>query len=314
MIMKRRAFIKTGLIFVPAIASGQGFGSFSHDQPFFAKTINGTDCGTLDSNVTAWAAQVVSNGGAAPSDATKVALNCFYLGLSTDGILSKMIAVNCFVPDNLIASITPLIQGSGFTPWTNTAFVSGDLTINGLKGGGDVAGTALDTGFVPSTGFSNSTSCGMTIYNSSDNSNACEFDMSATANPGAAQAFSLYHSCSSNDIFDSYDQVTSRVSGADASFLGYVSANRTASNAVAIYKANSSTAHVAVVTGSGSGGSRPVNSVFCFANSLSGALGTAKSTKRFSLAAIHLGLTSGESSLFYDRIQTLRTALGGGFV
>ena len=85
--------------------------------------------------VASWAERVVINGGVKPLQSTIDTLYTFYNGLVSAGLADKMIAVNCFVPDNLIAAITPLIvhpEVGGFDPWTNVGFVAGDLSPAGL--------------------------------------------------------------------------------------------------------------------------------------------------------------------------------------
>ena len=100
------------------------------------KTCRDSLGGGAGSPVDNWARKVVVAGGAAPSSATKTALKTFYSALNLAGLLPKMVAVNPFVPDNLIASTVPLIWEAGNEQWTNHNFVAGDLTVNGLIGDG----------------------------------------------------------------------------------------------------------------------------------------------------------------------------------
>jgi hypothetical protein len=90
----------------------------------------------IDPVVANWALRVSINGGASPSTNTQIALTTFMQSLYNNNIYSKMISVNCLVPDNLIAASTPLIFIAGNSLWTNHNFVSGDLTVNGLLGNG----------------------------------------------------------------------------------------------------------------------------------------------------------------------------------
>ena len=60
-----------------------------------------------------WAARVVINGGAAPSSGTILALSKFCYCLDGKSLTSSMLGVCCFVPDSVIAAITPLIVGTG---------------------------------------------------------------------------------------------------------------------------------------------------------------------------------------------------------
>ena len=112
-----------------------------------------------------WLTRVVANGGALPSNTTLNATSDFCYSLDTAGLTSLIIAVNTFVPDNLIASITPLIKNAGNDPWTNNNFVAGDLNMDGLKGNG--SNKYLATGLNPSVVFDGplSASAGITLYN-----------------------------------------------------------------------------------------------------------------------------------------------------
>ena len=85
---------------------------------------------------TDWTNQVVANGGAAPAVATWAAMANFTDSLITNLYLSpKMSSVNAIAADSLIAAQTPLLRGVRSEALSNNHnFVSGDLTVNGLKG------------------------------------------------------------------------------------------------------------------------------------------------------------------------------------
>ena len=84
---------------------------------------------------------------------------------------------------------------------------------------------------------------------------------------------------------------------------------------MAIYYAKSTTAHSSIVsTVNTQGGSAFTGfNMTIFALNNAGTIGN-YCGKRLSLAAIHAGMTSTQSNNFYNAIQTLRTALGGGYV
>src|SRR5258705_1931242 len=117
--------------------------------------------------VTDWANRVVANGGSAPSAGTKTALSTFVAGCKADAIWAKIFALNCFVPDNLIACFTPLVVGSGSDPWINSGglFVNGDLSVNGLTG--NASNNFLNTGILPSTMPSNLAGWSAYVYTAS---------------------------------------------------------------------------------------------------------------------------------------------------
>jgi hypothetical protein len=96
--------------------------------------------------VTDWSTRVVANGGALPSQTSIIAMETLRSSLVTQGLTNKIYSLCIFVPDSVIAASTPLIKNKGADPWTNNGFVSGDLSIQGLKGDGT---KWLDTAIVP---------------------------------------------------------------------------------------------------------------------------------------------------------------------
>jgi len=307
--LARRKFLKnvaTGLFVpvFPAIVKGQAF-SFG-DQAFMAQAA-AAGCNPL---ITSWASRVVANGGAAPSAGTQTALCTFANGLITDSLDTQMIAWNALVPDSLTAAITPQLVGGGNDPWTNNGpFVSGDLTINGLIGNG--SSKYLDPNLLPSNIYNSVNEGGITIYAFS-NPNATNCDAGA-ADSGGANSLALQMYLGTT-YWDCYNSSGGRISASNSGFTGYVSGNRIASNNTAIYEANSGTAHNALVTGATNGGALPGIAIVFFALNQTGTGVNTFSNQRLSFCALHHGLTSGQSALFYARIQQLRTDLGGGFV
>jgi len=254
-----------------------------------------------------WAQRVVINGGASPSLATKAAMHTFCTGLDTASLASKLAALNCFASDSLIAALTPLYYNAGSDPWTNHNFVVGDLTVNGLIGNG--SSKYLQTGVKPGDVGGQPNSGGLTIYYfTNPNDNGAEL----VGNSGGIPQFGLQF-YAGTVYFDCYAYNTGRISKAASAFTGYVSGNRTTAAREDLYTANSGTAHSSVVSGTGAPGALSTNELYCFAANNAG-VAAYQSAKRLSFAAIHSGLSSGESSTFYSLIQALRTALGGGFV
>jgi hypothetical protein len=274
---------------------------------------------TVDPMVTLWAQRVVNNGGLAPSASTQTALTSFIQTLSNTGLLTKMYAVNCFVPDNLTAAITPLIMTSGNNLWTNTNFSLSDLTIHGLKG--DASTKFLNIGF-NGTNYPTDLDGGMTVYFSSTSS-AGQYDSGYTSNDGSTQLglqsyfstnmfmYACWRSGTTTDIVTASGSVISPTTGS------YISGNRTSSTQINLYVANSQISHSLVATGSGGAqtATRSSNPVFLFntnAFQVGGAFGHANA--RISFAALHSGLTQGQSQIFFNAIQTLRQTIGGGYV
>lgn len=256
---------------------------------------------------TNWANRVETNGGVRPADATIAALDTFYATLVASNIVNKMKVVNCYAADNLTACLTPLIVGAGYDPWRNTNFVAGDLTTNGLVGDG--ATKFLDTGF--ETTNSLPSNLGVTLYiETGNNNNEAE---SGAWDGGALNGYSLQVYGGSIYWDSPYSSANGRVTGAYANFSGYLSGNRIANNDSRIFQASSTSNHVQIfatqvnVVGDVDGGHWYIHAF----NSSSTPLYF--STKRISFVAIHDGLTLNESYAFFTAIQTMRTALGGGW-
>lgn len=259
-----------------------------------------------------WVNTILRNGGSKPSLQTIVASNELYNNISN--LLPKIKALNGFVSDNLIASITPLISNYGNAVWTNTNFVAGDLTSAGLKG--NASNKYLKTGVIPATCFASVATCGVTVYISVGSIGAYK-TIGCNTNGTYEPAVLLYPSYANNMYWDGYYGTggVGRLTAAQTIWTGYMSANRTATNANAVYKANSSIAHTTLVSGTNNltGAARPNLEMYVFSGNQSGA-SNAPTDQRLSFAAIHDGLTITESLQFYNAIQLFRQRLNGGFI
>lgn len=263
-----------------------------------------------------WAARVVVNGGAAPAAATVTALDTFYTGLVSAGLDAKMLAVNCYVPDSLIAALTPLIKGPGNDPWTNMgSFVVGDLTVNGLKGDG--VGKYLKTGVIPSGNLTYA-SLGLSTYLYFSGMPASIVELGAVTSSGTytVNVMALYANSSTQAfVWDAPYAVggAGRLTGVSPG-AGYYSGNRTSDTVSLLYFANSSNAHAqlgATNTYNAGADAVPTTEIYAFAMNNGGAL-SGYSSSRASFAAIHTGLSGAESAALYALVHALRTALGGG--
>jgi len=254
--------------------------------------------------VSSWNARVVAHGGAQPGVGTLDVLNIFALALDAASLTTKMKSVCCFVPDSLTAAITPLITNYGNDPWTDHSFVAGDLSVAGLAG---ASSKYLDTGVVPSAAFSADTSGGLTAYA------AINAYVLGAGSASYVNAFGLTDD-GSYIFYDCYGYTGGgRISATRTPLLSYYSGNRTAANAIAIYRARSDFAHAAIASGTGSASStRGPDSLYCMAVNLGGSPAQYV-TNTCSFAAIHEGLTAGESSAFYNAVQAMRTGFGGGY-
>jgi len=270
--------------------------------------LNGTI--TIPAQVANWSARVVNNGGPKPSEKTIMILSEFYQGLIDNNLLSKMVAVNCFVPDSISASITPLIVGPGQDPWTNTNFAPGDLSIKGLAGNG--SNKYLNSGINPYYVFTD-TSAGMTTYisnNPSPASNALD-----GVAPGGGSTYYMNGCYANLQLWHCWNNSAGQgnASCPAPQPTGYTSGNRTAANHSAIYFASSTFAHTQSVLIKTNGGSRPNDVAWVFANKVEGSA-QFPHTHTLSFHAFHQGLLENESVIFYNLIQQMRMSLGGGYV
>lgn len=270
---------------------------------------------SYDSAVTSWATRIVNAGGAYPS-ASIAAVNRFYLKLVDANLVSKMYAVNCVVPDGLVACKTPLIATSGSNLWTGSGFTTSDLTVNGLIGN---ASNYLDTGFKVSTDCAD-TGSGVTFYvpvSADSGASDCGANTNApNYNSNFAQLASLsgqtYGDCNTGD----YPAYPGRIIVAGSGRAGYFSANRTSLSLQTSYFANSTTAHGSLGTATGTVADNrsvlPYN-VYFFCLNLGGSPYN-PTNRRFSFFALHKGLVASESELFFSAIQQLRVEIGGGYI
>jgi hypothetical protein len=269
-----------------------------------------------------WSAQVVSNGGATPAAGTVSAANTFWDGLITDGIADKMYMVNMIAPDSIIAAKTPLYQVSGSTTmWTNVSggsttrnVAAGDLTSNGLV---NVYGAwGLNTGITPSSIWGSGPTGGVSYY---VYANSIYSSTVMGLNGGAANVNHAFWCAGGNTLLeyqwnsqdDGYVSVT-----ATNQVNSFWSHNRTSNSVLRCDGANSSTGFVNYDTHNGSNNIKapPTTGTMGFGCVLVAA-GTSTENMRgtLSFGACHAGLTSTEANNLYNRVQTLRTSLGGGY-
>jgi Immunoglobulin domain len=250
-----------------------------------------------------WVARVVAAGGATPSGGTQSALTTFVSGLVTDGIYSSMKAVNCIVPDSLIAATVPLIQGIGNSPWTNNNFVSGDLTVNGFTG--NASNKYLNTGINPSLFGLN---LGFSVYASATPSAVASVDFGAFSGSAYAHMIARF-----NDGNSYAGNAGTSQPSAPTRNAGFYSSQRTNSTSHNLYFANSGTSLTSIASDATSSSGYPNLSMSLMAGNVSGSI-TYYSSNTLSFAAVTVGMNSTDTANLYARVQTLRTALGGGFV
>lgn len=256
--------------------------------------------------------KVVAAGGAAISTTTSNALRTFVGGLDTDGTLYSMIAVNPYLPDNFTAARTPVVWQWGAQHWTNNNFAASNLSVDGLRGDGTSKywGTAIQPSTTLNRGFTHA-SAGMSMIVVSNNATG---KYVAGVGSGAANShFAILNENGVNQIYCwRFDSVNSNFLLATGLTNGFTSGSRTASNAIALYRARSDTTFARLTNGTGTmGGSAIAAPLAAFALNGNGTV-SAYSPQQVSFFAVHAGLTEAQTSNFWLRAQALRTALGGG--
>lgn len=310
--MNRRNFIKSGALFVPTVLTARKSFSQKLFDPNLGIGANAT--AALSSLNSDWLARILAAGGARPSDATFTANDVWYAALVSAGIDSRILVCNTYAPDNLIASITPLIKGIGADSWTNSGpFVNGDLTVNGLAGNG--SSKYLQTGnIINSSGMGNSTNHMALIVSVDDRSSA---QTEAGGASSATDAWRTYYHYSDNHtiIQNCSNFLDAGTALGTADKAGYLCSSRTSTTRVDIFFANTLTVHSSIYNDTGNVGANGfgVNNVFVHAANNSGTAAN-HSKKRISLWSCGLSLSTLQSLAFFNASNALRTSYGGGNV
>ncbi len=307
--MKRRTFLKaaSGLL-VPWYAYGQ----LGKSLPFLARDISSSSC----SNATAdtWAAQVVSNGGSAPSAQQKAGVCYFCNALEAATLDSDMINIIINMPGNKIASLTPIYNTLPVTtPWaTIGTWTDGNFGVNGWTA--QAPNSVFSTGLKPNQLSSTSHGFTMYCYDPVSSSNTMTDLGSFDDNINYESCYiNLGNSTSWNDYYGGSSD--GQISGTAPNVGGYYSFNRTASNAFAIYFANSTNPHAAIATKATAGGS--ANNVVMYhmtLNDLGFNSGGIDRARIYSIVGAHTGLSSSQSAAFYAICQAALPLIGVGVV
>jgi hypothetical protein len=285
---------------------------------------------TINGTVKNWESRIISTAGFMPSQTTLQALNNFYNELTSKGIASKMKAINCFVPDDLTSCRTPLITTvSGSTPWANTNFVNSDLSVNGLKG--STSGVKyLNTGILPTQAFTDTSSFGLSVYNTFPDSTFFITDIGCANGTGRTEPRIELDTCTLNDdslgiptgsyfyCGDSNAYIYTTATPLSGG-LGFTSGNRINLELGGGYWISASISNESLtvpftkapgspyVLNSGGLPTRPIKVFYSDRWSVS-------SPKQLSFAAIHDGLTPSEVQILSNAVKVLRLQLGGGYV
>jgi hypothetical protein len=258
---------------------------------------------TLIDRASDWKNRALLIGGN-PSGPTVTALRTFWNGLVSDGASSPILSLNAMVPDDIPSMQTPFVVGPGLDPWVNHGFAIGDLTVNGLVGNSTTK--YLETGFVPSTAGSN---LGCAFYTVSlAGSTGC--NLSGVSASTFFQAIAKY----SDGHAYFYDNGNGVVVASPPNLGGFYAQNRVSATDHRAWFANSTHAFAQIgSTDAAAFGSYTSFAVEAFANNASGTI-QQFSGDRQSFAVFYSLMTSTQLSNLYNRTQTLRTSLGGGFI
>lgn len=281
---------------------------------------------TTDPLVTSWQTRAIANGGA-PSAATLTCLDTFCKAIRAQAYFTKLKSINFIAPDDLRCAMTPLIvhaQDSGLWQACTAATSTGATTIvNGTFSTLDATGWRCDYAVTPAPGTNNFNPAailssvnngGITVYQTQYDGLHSTFGewMGAedATDTNALFGAVLYFG---NTYFEWLSNASQMAQAHNGKF-GYYSYNTTAANARNVYFANSINAHASIMSSAGaiSGILNALAIVFNGSNQNGTTLNS--SSNHYSFFAMHDGLTSAESADFFNRIQTLRTCLGTGFV
>lgn len=259
----------------------------------------------IDPRVTDWANRVVQNGGAAPSITTQQVLSTFVLGLSSAGLMQSMLMVNCIVSDSLTAALTPLVYPRA---WTNSSYVIGDLTVNGLTG--NASTKRADTNLNPAVMVPVQNNVGFTWY--AKTVTATGFDIGSYDGANGIMGAAKH---SDNKCYGYNGSIASNAISLTSPGAGFFSDNRISATDHRLYYASSATAHAQI----GSTDTTSFTGVLGSSDLFFGAeqLGSSPqfaSSDTLSFYAVHYGLTASQSAALFALVQAMRVGLGGGFV
>lgn len=253
-----------------------------------------------------------------PETNTFRALNNFCAGMDAYGLVSKVKAINCFVPDNITASFVPLYANYGSSSWENWGFVPSDLTINGLKGDG--VAKHLRTGIIPSIAMPNVNSGGLSVYTVEGN-NLGAIELGGFGSSYTSDTFNIYVDWTDgNTYWDCYGATLNRgrCYGYNSGWNGFTSGNRYASTASYVARGGSQTYGQLQILATSNGTSDSGLStyqLFCMTAASNQSPGSVAyySEKRISFAAVHEGFPPGECLQFFNLVHTMRQEMGGGY-
>lgn len=252
-----------------------------------------------------WVRRIHLNGGATPSNNTLVAASNFVVGCKADGIWSKIIILNFIAPDSAIAFQTPFLKGPGVDPWPMdaTSGLGHILDVNGYRNSGNF----MDLGASSPGIWASGGDAGFFCYFSRDRD-------------GGTNAGDIFNGIAGNSadpcfmVGIGYVSMFVRYVLYTFPALGYYSFNRYSGTNQVTYFANSTNAHAAVQSDTTNRGTSMSSDHIVLWQSPLGGGGSGTFQGGVSAIGFSTSLSNSDSAALFARLQTLRTALGGGYI
>lgn len=263
-----------------------------------------------------WAHRVIANGAGVTAQATRIAMNTFDLAIVAGALDSHIYTLSTVVPDSLTASLTPLYKAQGSDPYSGDWAASGSTVGIGANGWTfPSANSGVGTGAIPSNFFTTGNG-GVSFYAYNNTSDASIPSAGASVNAAANQMQSYCNQAGT--FFQSMfaqDAAFLGVALPSNPFTGYLSANRVSTTDIRLFGANSTTAHgqIGATNANANAATPPTVAFTVFDVNNNGAPTAGTTGKTFSYFSLHDGFTQAQSLAEFNAVQTLRTALGGGF-
>lgn len=276
----------------------------------------------VDPVATDWANRVVSNGGTLPSIAYQTAVSNFAAGMKTDGNWNSMIVIGSYVPGPTIsinppaascyAPVTPILVGPGTSEWllTNGSHAASvwpsdgqtHITVNGLQA------AQFSLGAVPSTIWSSASNIGVSVYLYSLSGNYAwgtdNYNTGHRMRLAPQSGTNAFYDFGNSDFFNAFNLPAG----------GMISINKTATGAISVYFANGSNSPSIINTNVDTADARDASLNWWIGNVNNPAGGAGQYGGIISGHLLHGYLTLAQFTQVFNRYQTFRQAIGGGYV
>lgn len=276
-----------------------------------------------------WNATIVANGGAAVSSTTSNAARYYLNGMDTYGLRILTAVGNIFVPDNLLASRTPVLWRGGHPIWANTGFDTTNLSVFGLDSG--PSGKYLRTGVSNTistelTAFFGTSDFGYsvmatnwpatTVLGGTSDGNQYAF-LVPTTGPAAGNNGHCQFGIGAitSGVNESFLVCTNFFSG-HTNYGMWTSGNRVSATSLALFVAAQSIPHYQVTNDAAASAGSLANNIEVVACGLQSDASpltfTGAGPGAMAYTAIHRGMTQAQSSNHYAVVYQTRVMLGGG--